>query len=74
MLPVSGAWQLIASGAMSWLQPDSSAMGAYSSWVRPDSAGRNRFHSPRACASFFSSSTTGGTVWSPGPAAARCAR
>ena len=31
MLPVSGAAQLIASGAMSRLQPDSSAIGAYSS-------------------------------------------
>ena len=28
------------------LQPDSSAIGAYSSWVSPDSVGRNRFHRP----------------------------
>ena len=53
MLPVSGAWQLIASGASSLLQPDSSAIGAYSSWVSPDSAGRNRFHSPRSRAFAF---------------------
>ena len=48
MLPVSGAWQLIASGPRSLLQPESSAIGAYSSWVSPDSAGRNRFHRPWA--------------------------
>ena len=47
MLPVSGAAQLIASGASSRLQPDSSAIGAYSSWVSPETSGRNRFHSPR---------------------------
>ena len=51
MFPVSGAAQLIASGARSRLHPDSSAIGAYSSWVRPDSAGRNRFHSSRRRAS-----------------------
>ena len=71
MLPVSGAAQLIASGAISVLQPDNSASGAYSRLVSPDSAGRNRFHSPCALAFFLSSSTTGGTVKSPGPAAAR---
>ena len=42
MLPVSGAWQLMASGASSLLQPDSSAIGAYSSWVSPDSAGQEQ--------------------------------
>ena len=48
MLPVSGAAQLIASGAISRLQPVSSASGAYSRLVSPDSAGRNRFHRPAA--------------------------
>ena len=67
MLPVSGAWQFIASGASSLLQPDSSAIGAYSSWVSPDSEGRKRFHRPRSRALTFSSSITGGTVWSSGP-------
>ncbi|GAB3165501.1 hypothetical protein GCM10027258_88390 [Amycolatopsis stemonae] len=42
MFPVSGAWPLMASGARSRLQPDSSAIAAYSSCVSPDSAGRNR--------------------------------
>jgi hypothetical protein len=74
MLPVSGAAQLMASGARSRLHPDSSAIGAYSSWVSPDSAGRNRFHSPRSRARRLSSSTTGGTSWPSGPAARRCAR
>ena len=49
------------------LQPDSSAIGAYSSWVRPDSSGRKRFHSPRRRASSLSASMTGGTEWSSGP-------
>ena len=71
MLPVSGAWQLIASGASSLLQPDSSAIGAYSSWVSPLSDGRKRFHSPRSRALTLSSSITGGTVWSPSPASCR---
>ena len=62
MLPVSGAAQLSTSGAMSLLQPVSSASGAYSRLVRPDSEGRNRFHRPCSLASFLSSSTTGGTV------------
>ena len=73
MLPVSGAEQLITSGASSRLQPDSSAIGAYSSWVRPDSDGRKRFQRPRRRASSFSSSTTGGTEWSSGPALRRYA-
>ena len=67
MLPVSGAWQFIASGARSLLHPLSSASGAYSSWVSPDSEGRNRFHSPRSRARSFSSSTTGGTRVVVGP-------
>ena len=60
MLPVSGAWQLIASGAITGDQPDTSATAAYSRLDSPDTLGRNRFHSPRARASTFSSSTTGG--------------
>ena len=71
MLPVSGAAQLSASGAISGLQPVSSASGAYSRLVSPDSAGRNRFHRPRSLALTFSSSITGGTVKSFGPAAWR---
>ena len=46
MLPVSGAWQLIASGASSLLQPESSASGAYSSWVSPDSDGQEEVPQP----------------------------
>ena len=71
MLPVSGAAQLITSGAISMLHPLSSASGAYSRLVSPEIDGRNRFHSPRSLASVLSSSTTGGTVWSSGPAATR---
>ena len=71
MLPVSGAAQLSASGAISRLQPVSSASGAYSRLVSPDSAGRNRFHRPRSLALVLSSSMTGGTVWSFGPASWR---
>ena len=36
MLPVSGAAQLVTSGAISMLQPVSSASGAYSRFVRPE--------------------------------------
>ena len=71
MFPVSGAAQLVASGAISMLQPVSSASGAYSRLVSPETDGRNRFHSPRSLASFLSSSTTGGTVWSFGPFSSR---
>ncbi len=53
------------------LQPVSSASGAYSRFVRPEIDGRNRFHRPRSLASALSSSMTGGTVWSSGPAARR---
>ncbi len=71
MLPVSGAAQLVTSGAISRLQPVSSASGAYSRFVSPDTAGRNRFHSPRSLARTLRSSMTGGTVWSLGPASWR---
>ncbi|CAB4937853.1 unannotated protein [freshwater metagenome] len=71
ILPVSGAWQLIASGRMSMLQPEISAKDAYSTFVRPLSLGRNRFHRPRARASALSSSTMGGRVESSGPTLAR---
>ncbi len=64
MLPVSGAAQLIASGAMWMERPVSSASGAYSRLVKPEMSGRKRFQSPRERASFFRSSTTGGQVWS----------
>ena len=64
MFPVSGAEQLMASGAIHGLWPVISASGAYwrlvrpapNSWVR----GRNRFHRPRLRASVLSSSSTGG--------------
>ena len=62
MLPVSGAAQLSASGAM-WLRPVISASGAYSRFVSPApkrSSGRNRFQRPRLRASCLSSSITGG--------------
>ena len=67
MLPVFGASQLIASGAMCEDQPVTSASAAYSTLVRPETSGRNRFHSPRARAETLSSSTTGGSVWSSTP-------
>ncbi len=66
MLPVSGAWQLITSGAMSGDQPVTSATAAYSRLDSPDTAGRKRFHRPRDRASAFSSSTTGGSSHSDG--------
>ena len=71
MLPVSGAAQLVASGASSRHQPMSSAIGAYSSWVSPDSEGRNRFQRPRSLALAFSSSRTGGTSRSSSPGGVR---
>jgi hypothetical protein len=49
MLPVSGAEQFIASGAMTGLRPEISASGAYSRLVRPAPhrrSPRSRFHSP----------------------------
>ena len=66
MLPVSGAWQLMASGAMTGDQPDTSATAAYSRFESPETLGRNRFHSPRSRACAFSSSTTGGRSHSCG--------
>ena len=63
MLPVSGAAQFSASGAMAGLWPVISASGAYCRLVSPPPPGcfgRNRFHSPRLRASAFSSSITGG--------------
>jgi hypothetical protein len=47
-LSVSGAWQLMTSGAMIGDQPEISAIAAYSTFERPDSFGRKRFQSPRA--------------------------
>ena len=76
MLPVSGAAQLHASGAM-WLRPMISASGAYSTLLSPGAAasslgcGRNRFHSPSSRARSLSSSITGG--WACGwPEATSC--
>ena len=62
MLPVSGAEQFIASGAIG-LRPEISARGAYWRLVRPApqrASGRNRFQRLRARASRCSSSITGG--------------
>ena len=71
MLPVSGAAQLVASGASSRHQPISSAIGAYSSWVSPDSDGRKRFQRPRSLALALSSSRTGGTSRPSSPGGVR---
>ncbi len=60
MFPVSGAWQLIASGAMTGDQPVISATAAYSVCVRPPTSGWNRFHRPRDRAEALRSSMTGG--------------
>ena len=60
MLPVSGALQLNASGAIHE-RPMISHSGAYSRLVSPaprSDSGRNRFHSPAARAFAFSSSIT----------------
>ncbi len=53
MLPVSGAAQLVATGASFGLRPSSSQSGAYCRLVSPapSAPGRNRFQSPRARAS-----------------------
>ena len=71
MLPVSGALQLQASGAI-WLCPMTSASGAYSAFLSPaphSGSGRKRFQSPRSRASSLSSSITAG--WACGsPASA----
>ncbi len=66
MFPVSGAWQLIASGAITGDHPVTSATAAYSRFDRPDSAGRNRFHRPRSRASALRVSITGGRSCSAG--------
>ncbi len=64
MLPVSGAEQLIASGAIHTLRPVISASGAYWRFVSPAPyscvRGRKRFHSPRSRARTLSSARTGG--------------
>ena len=58
MLPVSGALQLNASGAMNeW--PMISASGAYSTLLSPapySASGRNRFHKPASRARAFNAS------------------
>ena len=62
MLPLSGAEQLHASGAIGE-RPMISQSGAYSRLVRPapsSLSGRKRFHKPAARAARFSSSMTGG--------------
>ena len=63
-MPVSGAEQLSASGAIHGLRPVISASGAYCRLVSPAPwecvAGRNRFHKPCARASALSSPMTGG--------------
>ena len=64
MLPVSGAEQLSASGAIHGLRPVISASGAYCRLVSPAPCswigGRKRFHRPRSRARDLSSSMTGG--------------
>ena len=64
MLPVSGAAQLIASGAISGDHPVISAKVAYSVTVKPWwgswLCGKNKFHKPWALAFAFNSSTIGG--------------
>ena len=59
MLPVSGAWQLNAAGAIG-LRPISSHSGAYSRLLTPApyrSSGRKKFHKPWALAFSRSSRT-----------------
>ena len=60
MLPVSGACELMASGAMTGDQPVISETAANSRFEIPDHSGRKRFHRPRRCASALRSSITGG--------------
>jgi hypothetical protein len=71
MLPVSGAPQLVASGAITGDQPMISATDAYSRLDSPPSSWWKRFHRPRLRASTLSSSRTGGCSWSSWPRAAR---
>src|SRR4029453_10410543 len=64
MLPVSGAEQLNASGAIGE-RPMISQSGAYSRFVSPaprSLSGRKRFQRPRSFALALSSSMIGGTV------------
>ncbi len=71
MLPVSGAEQLKASGAMGE-DPMISQSAAYSRLVSPapfSCSGKNRFHRPAARAFCFSSSITGGMDQRVGAAA-----
>src|SRR2546428_12571071 len=70
MLPVSGAEQLKASGAMGD-RPMISQSGAYSRFVSPaprSLSGRKRFQIPRSRALAFSSSMIGGICQRVGPA------
>ena len=60
MLPVSGACELIASGAMTGDQPEISDTAANSRLEMPDHSGRKRFHRPRRRASALRSSMIGG--------------
>ena len=48
MLPVSGAWQLIASGAMTGDQPDTSATGGVLEVGQPGDAGQEQVPQPAA--------------------------
>src|SRR6266403_5439526 len=69
MLPVSGAEQLKASGAMGE-RPMISQSGAYSRLVRPaprSLSGRNRFQRPRSRALALSSTMMGGICHRVGP-------
>src|SRR5450759_714571 len=60
MLPVSGAWQLMASGAITGDHPEISATAAYSRLDNPEISGRKRFHRPLCFADAFNRSSTGG--------------
>ena len=60
MFPVSGACELIASGAMTGDQPVISETAANSRLEIPDHSGRKRFHRPRRRASALRSSMIGG--------------
>ena len=73
MLPVSGAAQFSAAGAMWPLRPVISASGAYWRLVSPAPwpPGRKRFHSPRDRASARSSARTGTRVQAQGFSSSR---
>ena len=70
MLPVSGAAQLVATGAMCRLRPSTSHSGAYWRLVRPapSSPGRKRFHSPWLRAASLAGSMIGGGAHTSGAA------